>query len=213
MENRFCLTEAIQKTAFFTGHRQLSDTAVRYLAAPLSRAIREAYQQGYRIFVCGGALGFDTLAAQSLLEMKKELPDIVLSLAIPCPSQPDLWPEIDQRIYRGIIRQADVVKVLSPAYYPGVMLSRNRYMVEQSSLCICYLNRMRGGTAYTVRYALQYPYMNFVNLAVNSPRKPDLMREGRWNFTYMSPFAYKNADIVHLSLSHKKKIFLKNTRN
>lgn len=213
MENRFCLTETIQKTAFFTGHRQLSSTTAKSLAAPLSRAIREAYLQGYRIFICGGALGFDTLAAQTLLKMKKDLPDIVLSLAIPCPSQPDPWPEYDQRVYRSIIRQADVVKVLSPAYYPGVMLSRNRYMADQSSLCICYLNSTRGGTAYTVRYALQYPYMNFVNLAVNSPRKPDLMREDRWNYTYMSPFASENADIVHLYRSHKKKIFLKNTRN
>ena len=213
METRFCLTEAMKKTAFFTGHRHLSDTAVQDLAAPLSQAIREAYLHGYRIFVCGGALGFDTLAAQSLLKMKKELPDIVLSLAIPCTSQPDPWPEKDQRVYHSIIRQADVVKTLSPTYYPGVMLSRNRFMVEQSSLCICYLNSMRGGTAYTVRYALQYPYMNFINLAVNSPRKTDLMREDRWNYTYMSPFASENADIVHLSLSHKKKIFLKNTRN
>ena len=33
------------------------------------------------------------------------------------------------------------------------MIKRNRYLVDNSSLCICYLTRQTGGTAYTVRYA------------------------------------------------------------
>ena len=33
------------------------------------------------------------------------------------------------------------------------MFRRNRHLVNYSSLCICYLNKTYGGTAYTVNYA------------------------------------------------------------
>ena len=33
------------------------------------------------------------------------------------------------------------------------MHKRNRHLVDNSSVCVCYLNRESGGTAYTVRYA------------------------------------------------------------
>ena len=34
-----------------------------------------------------------------------------------------------------------------------VMQKRNRHLVDNSSICICYLTKPTGGTAYTVNYA------------------------------------------------------------
>jgi len=212
MDYSLYLSPSMLKTAFFTGHRKLTSSEIEHLTALLPGCISDAYAHGYRTFLCGGALGFDTLAAKEILKMKNKLPDIRLSLAIPCPSQPDFWPVNDQIIYRDIVNQADEVKILSQVYYQGVMHSRNRYMVEKSSLCICYLNNMRGGTAYTVRYALQYPYMNFINLAVYTSNRTDIMRESKWNCTYIFPSVFKNAGIVRLFHLSEKNHALKNTR-
>lgn len=33
------------------------------------------------------------------------------------------------------------------------MFRRNRYLVDNSSICIAYLTKNKGGTAYTVDYA------------------------------------------------------------
>ena len=44
---------------------------------------------------------------------------------------------------------------VSPRYTHYCMLQRNRYLVDHSSRLVCYLIRDTGGTAYTVRYALQ----------------------------------------------------------
>jgi hypothetical protein len=33
------------------------------------------------------------------------------------------------------------------------MQKRNRHLVDNSSVCICYLTKPTGGTAYTVNYA------------------------------------------------------------
>ena len=35
------------------------------------------------------------------------------------------------------------------------MFKRNRHLIDNSSLCICYLTKNSGGTAFTVNYALK----------------------------------------------------------
>ena len=44
------------------------------------------------------------------------------------------------------------------------MQVRNRYLVNQSSKCICYLEKNTGGTKYTVDYALS-KNLQVINLA------------------------------------------------
>ncbi len=42
------------------------------------------------------------------------------------------------------------------------MMVRNRMLVERSGICVCYLNKEGGGTAYTVKYAqkMSIPIIN-----------------------------------------------------
>ena len=74
-------------------------------------------------------------------------------LALPCKSQADYWKQEDKDEYEHIIKAADNVVWTSEKYTSDCMFKRNRYLVDHSSLCICYLTRQTGGTAYTVNYA------------------------------------------------------------
>ena len=163
-------------TACFTGHRHLPPDKRDSVAAPLGRAIEEAYKNGYRRFMCGGALGFDTIAALQVLDSRKEHPDIKLILAIPCLDQAKRWSDHDRGIYDMISAQANEKIVLSPEYYQGCMQTRNRYMVDHSSLCICYLYSLHGGTAYTVRYAVSRD-IPVINLAMEDSHPESMLRE------------------------------------
>ncbi len=58
-------------------------------------------------------------------------------------------------MYQYIISQADKVRYTSEYYYSGCMNTRNRHLVDNSSVCICYLAKSRGGTYFTVIYAEQ----------------------------------------------------------
>ena len=153
------------ETACFTGHRRLPPEKLSTVMSLLVREIGEAYRAGYRRFLCGGAIGFDTLAALQVLAFRRCHPDVKLIMVIPCGDQADRWPEKDRNIYRDICSRADEKIVLSPEYYPGCMQTRNRYMVDHSSLCICYLYSLHGGTAYTVRYAVHRD-LAVINLAM-----------------------------------------------
>ena len=204
--------DAVRRTAFFTGHRLLNTAEKQLIEMRVRQCISSAYDAGYRRFFCGCALGFDTLAAFQTISLRENHPDMILSLAIPCPSQPERWKDDDQSNYNRILDLADEKLILSPAYYNGVMLARNRYMADRSSLCICYMKYLHGGTASAVRYALVHGGIDIINLAVSNDYRTDQMRELSWNCMFISPSAGKNAVTVPLHLSRSRKLIMKNTR-
>ena len=124
------------------------------MAQRLRAAVEDAIGRGYRYFGAGGALGFDTLAAQTVLELKKDHPHIRLILVLPCRSQAERWNREQQQTYEAIKARADKVVYTSRGYHRGCMHVRNRHLVDHSSLCISYLTQPTGGTAYTVDYAI-----------------------------------------------------------
>ncbi len=143
------------KTVCFTGHREIPMLKKGAIARKLRKTLVELIEQGYLYFGAGGALGFDTIAAQTVLDLKEKYPQIKLILVLPCESQADRWSEKDKRMYEYIMSQADKVRYTSQHYYRGCMHTRNRHLVDNSSVCICYLTEETGGTAFTVGYAKQ----------------------------------------------------------
>ena len=124
-----------------------------FITQRLQEAIISLIHKGVRYFGAGGALGFDTFAAQIVLELKNEHPQIKLILVLPCADQSAHWSAEDIRSYEAIRAGADKVVCLSDHYYHGCMHERNRHLVNHSGYCICYLSSDSGGTAYTVAYA------------------------------------------------------------
>lgn len=154
-----------EQTCCFSGHRELPTGLKRWkLAKELEKAVIEQIENGVRFFGAGGALGFDTLAAKTVLKLREKYPDIKLILVLPCTTQAKRWSAEDVEEYERIKAQADKVVYTSQEYTKGCMFKRNRHLVENSSVCICYLTRDTGGTAYTVKYA-QSKGLRIFNLA------------------------------------------------
>lgn len=142
------------ETVCFSGHRILYDPR-EFVEQQLYAAIQECIANGKISFMTGGALGFDTIAAKAVIGLRTENPMIRLVLALPCPAEEQTlkWNKQQIEEYKSILEQADEVKVLSPHYTNGCMLSRNRYMVDNRSTLIYYLRNPRSETKYTVNYA------------------------------------------------------------
>ena len=140
------------KSCCFTGHRQLGGKE-QAIFERLCFQIECCVSAGIEEFRCGGALGFDTVAALAVLKMKEQFQQIRLVLYIPCADQDKRWSAAEQKRYREIWKRADTVHVLAERYYDGCMFVRNRSMVDGSELCIAYLKRPSGGTKMTVNYA------------------------------------------------------------
>ena len=123
-------------------------------------------QEGVCDFLAGGALGFDTMAAQTVLNLKNRFSHIRLILILPCRDQTRGWSQNNKKIYGQIRDQADEVVYTSEHYYTGCLHKRNRYLADNSGVCVCYLTKDSGGTAYTVNYA-QQKGMRIINMAPN----------------------------------------------
>lgn len=142
-----------EKTCCFTGHRIIPKAEISTIKTKLKKAIIELINDGVIYFGTGGALGFDTIAAQTILDLREEYPQIKLILVLPCKNQTAKWKQSDIDMYEYIISQADKCVYTSENYYDGCMQKRNRHLIDNSSYCICYLTHKRGGTFYTYNYA------------------------------------------------------------
>lgn len=61
----------------FTGHRTIR-TNKYALSVSLNEEVRFCYENGIRFFYIGCAVGFDMMAAHTILEQRKQYPDMVL---------------------------------------------------------------------------------------------------------------------------------------
>ena len=142
-----------EKTCCFTGHREIPKNQYRQIANKTEKAVEMLIKQGYTLFCAGGALGYDTIAEKAVLNLKKKYAHIQLILILPCLTQTARWNDSDKDIYEDIKARADKVIYTSQNYTRFCMHVRNRYLVDGSSACICYLTQEKGGTVYTVKYA------------------------------------------------------------
>lgn len=144
----------------FTGHRpdklpyvDENDPSCIGLKERLEETVRALIADGADTFNSGMALGVDMWAAEIILKLKEEFPNITLTAVIPCPEQADKWGEILQGRYNGILARCDKIITTSPCYEKGCMLKRNKALVELCDILVAVFDGSRGGTMQTVNYA------------------------------------------------------------
>ena len=148
----------------FTGHRILPREKLGAIQHTLEWLIRELCKKGCGEFICGGAVGFDMMAAETVIKMKKVCPEIMLVMALPCRDQHIRWRNEDRVRYENIVSRADKTIYLCESYITGCMHMRNKYMVDNSAICVAYFENRRGGTKHTIEYAYEKG-CNVVNIA------------------------------------------------
>ncbi len=155
------------KSACFTGHRKIKeDTAVleKRLYNVLENYIKN---QGLTDFYAGGAVGWDTISAITVLKLKKVYPCIRLHLILPCSNeeQTKKWTAEQQSVFYNILSLADSAEYMSQHYCNGCMKTRNARLVEYADCCFCYFNpdNNYSGTAQTINMAKK-KHIDIINL-------------------------------------------------
>ncbi len=141
------------KNCSFTGHRVILAEHVLPLTELLTKAIEYAYSNGCRNFYCGGALGFDTMAAKLIISMRMKYSDMRLFLLLPCKNQSENWTSSEMGMYDFILSEADEVIYTSEEYKRGCMKIRNERLAEVCDIMIAFCGRMQSGSAQTLKIA------------------------------------------------------------
>lgn len=138
----------------FTGHRpeKLSMSEGKVKSA-LLQEIMKSINDGYNVFISGMARGVDMWAAEIVLELKDEFPDIKLIAAIPFEGFEQSWSKENKQAYNHILEQADLIKFICPKFSYSSYQIRNEWMVDHSAKVIAVWNGEKSGTKNTVDYA------------------------------------------------------------
>ncbi|MBQ7076305.1 MAG: DUF1273 family protein [Clostridia bacterium] len=138
----------------FTGHRIIAKQDMEMLKEDLIMTLIQLIEQyDVQYFCAGGALGFDTMCAKAVLELKEKYPHIQLILILPCKNQTEKWKEKDIEVYNDILSKCDNHIYVEENYTKDCMLKRNRKMVDCVKYVITYIRRDFGGSVYTKKYA------------------------------------------------------------
>lgn len=154
----------MEKICCFTGHRPQSlpwkfcekDPRCQDLKKRLRREIIHAIQEeNIHRFLTGMALGWDTWAAEAVLQLQKQYM-VTLEGILPCRGQDAFWCEKDRQRYRAILERCNKVTLLQESYTKNCFDPRNHYMVRKSDLVIALWNGSPSGTGSTLSYARKY---------------------------------------------------------
>ena len=140
----------------FTGHRNIRKEDEEKIRAGIREQVLIQLEHGIVTFYVGGAVGFDMLAAEVLLELREqEGKALRLVSVLPFLEWRERWPAEEKEREDRILERSDEISFMDGKIIRRTYLDRDRKMVDHSSVCIAYCTRRNGGTAYTVRYALK----------------------------------------------------------
>lgn len=137
------------KVCALTGHRVIPPSFDVNL---LYDALEDLVEEGFDCFLCGMAKGFDLLALQCLVDLKRKF-KFTVEACIPYAGQENAFSAEEKKRYRELLSWCDEKTVLFEEYRNGCFLIRNRYMVDCADELLAYCVKQTGGTAFTVHCA------------------------------------------------------------
>lgn len=159
------------QTVAFTGYRPEkikksqpdNDFLFAEIQARLLSAIHSLAERGYKTFLSGMAEGFDLMAASAVLLARNSFPEIELICVVPFPEQAQRFEPFWKDEHARVIKEGGKLITISNQYHSGVFHRRNDYLIDNSSVLVCYYHGQPGGTHYTVGCA-RLCGMEIVNL-------------------------------------------------
>jgi uncharacterized phage-like protein YoqJ len=138
------------KACCVTGHRDIPMDKIEYVTSELRKAIQEAIDDGFTLFISGFAPGGDIIFARLVIELKVQYPQINLEAALPYPN----WLRNRSTEDKELFSKCVGFGIHSPKYTPNCFLVRNRFMANTCERIIAvYDGRAKGGTVNTMMYA------------------------------------------------------------
>lgn len=163
---------AKERSVSFTGYRtqkiersSQDPCVMEKTKEELFKTVKALHAEGYTSFLSGMAEGFDLAAAQAVLQLRDECPDVELIAVIPFKGQEANYSEEDKAQYQFILDHADAIVSTSEEYYKEAFFKRNDYLLDHCGMVVCYYDGQRGGTMYTYNRAEKrgLPIMNIFN--------------------------------------------------
>lgn len=149
----------------FTGYRpskmpfslDRENDAYKKFENALIEEILKLINEGCRTFYSGMAMGFDIIAAETVLFLKKAFKDINIELVcvLPFETQGDSFSYIWRQRFFDVLENCDRKITLADEYFSGCYQKRNEFMVDNCDYVLTWYDGKAGGTRNTIDYAVK----------------------------------------------------------
>ena len=154
------------KRLIVTGYKQHElgifddkNPGIRFIKKALENRFRTLIEEGLEWVIVSGQLGVETWAAEVVLELKKEFPELKYALLTPFLEQEKKWNETKQEKYREIQEKADFYRSLTSKPYeaPWQFIEKNKFFMRNSDgILIVYDEETDGSPKFIKKEAERY---------------------------------------------------------
>lgn len=151
LNNRIC---------FFTGNRMHTEirnsnncSDLILLKEIIRQLFINAILNGYNNFISGVAMGFDTICAEIVIELKEKYPEVTLEIAIPYETYTVKWNDNDKERFFNIVAKCDKETMLQTRYTIDCNIKRNKYMIKKSDFIVVVNNGKHDYILQMINYA------------------------------------------------------------
>lgn len=107
-------------------------------------------EENISVFMTGGMGDFDNLFASAIRTLKRKYKNIKLFLVKPCFS---VKLNINKDYYGYMYDEIIIPDVVSEVHPKSAITKRNKWMIEESDIIVCYVLRDYGGAYSALKYA------------------------------------------------------------
>jgi uncharacterized phage-like protein YoqJ len=136
---------------------------IRYIKKALENRFRALIDDGLEWIILSGQLGVETWAAEVVMELKEEFPELKYAILTPFIDQEKRWNEAKQEKYEEILHHADFHRSLTNIPYeaPWQFIEKNKFFMRNSDgILIVYDEETDGSPKFIKKEAERYAEKN-----------------------------------------------------
>ncbi|AWE06093.1 hypothetical protein DCE79_01195 [Lysinibacillus sp. 2017] len=168
------------KSLYITGYRAhelgiFNDThpGVAIIKKALENQLRVLIEDGLEWIVISGQQGVETWAAQVVIELKTDYPEIKYSIITPFLEQEKNWNEHKQATYMHIVSNADFVTSVTKRPYeaPWQFIEKDKFIIDNTDgTLLVYDEENEGSPKYVHRLIQKYQeqHDDYLLLTINA---------------------------------------------
>ncbi|MFB1080863.1 SLOG family protein [Jeotgalibacillus sp. JSM ZJ347] len=158
------------KTLMISGYKahelglfKSSDPAVGIIKKAIRQRLTALIEEGLEWVIVSGGLGVEQWAAEVVIQLKEEYPELQLAVITPFLNQEENWNEENQMNYETILKGADFTASVSNKPYTDPSQFRNRddfLLGKADGLLIIYDEEKEGSPGFLIKKAKNFAEKN-----------------------------------------------------
>jgi uncharacterized phage-like protein YoqJ len=131
---------------------------INIIKKAVKKRVISLLEEGLEWVIVSGQWGVEIWAAEAVLELKEQYPDLRLAIITPFLEQEENWSEEKKGIYSSVIGRADYVNSVTKSKYEGPwqFKEKNKFVLRNSDgMILVYDEEQEGSPKYMKELALK----------------------------------------------------------